>query len=287
MATTERRGKIEWWMWLMAALVIGGLIYMIVAMADNKETVVSEDVIRTDAARPAEEEPVGFVPVRAIIDKPEDFWENDLAGAAVVEQVVSEMSFFVRGEGGDRILAVLAEPALRNPPTLQRGYKLHLEALPSNALTVPADRLQRMDAATQEALRGEKVFLHVRSVRVLGTAPLREPMPVDLVLLRPADYYGRVVSGTARVTRAETDRGFYVLGSEPKRIFVILAEALDTPDWRTVIEGGQLIYLEGTVHRADERRTIREMQPLESEDLARIEQHGVFVRATRVEILQP
>ncbi|MBW3624831.1 MAG: hypothetical protein KY468_15620 [Armatimonadetes bacterium] len=103
-------------------------------------------------------------------------------------------------------------------------------------------------------------------------------IPVDQIILVPANYLNQNVSGTTRVAEVISDRGFWI-EENGQRIFVALAQGV--PETPPDVNVGQRIFLTGTVEEPDNTQ----VGGLEADAQKAIQGQPAFIRATSVRIL--
>lgn len=75
-------------------------------------------------------------------------------------------------------------------------------------------------------------------------------LPVAAILAGPADYVGREISGTARVTDVPTDRGFWI-EQDGQRIFALIERGPNMEDAININTGQEIRFTDATVHDAN------------------------------------
>lgn len=102
-------------------------------------------------------------------------------------------------------------------------------------------------------------------------------------LAQPQGHFGKSVSGTAVVTRVDSDRGFWVRSGKGET-YAVLAETLDRPEDRTRILAGQELRLTGTIHPSAQAARLPELRNAPAGSL--LGRAPAFLRVTEVQILE-
>lgn len=110
--------------------------------------------------------------------------------------------------------------------------------------------------------------------RSTATSPATSGATLARALAQPQGHFGKSVSGTAVVTRVDSDRGFWVRSGNGET-YAVLTRALDEPESETRILAGQELRLTGTVHPASQLG-----------DAGRAGKAPAFLKVTQVQVLQ-
>lgn len=93
-------------------------------------------------------------------------------------------------------------------------------------------------------------------------------------LSQPQGHFGKSVSGTAVVTRVDSDRGFWVRSGNGET-YAVLTPGIDEPESETRILAGQELRLTGTVHPAAQLG-----------DASRAGKAPAYLKVTQVQVLE-
>lgn len=292
----ERKAGVPWWVWLLAALLLIGLIWWAVAANTGQQTAGGDATVAVTA--PADQAGpdvvvVRAIPVVAIRATPIEFIGKPVAGTATVAEVVSDRGFWLRGEEGtDRIFAVLDDSIAESPPDVNAGQQVRLEGIAYDVARLEQLPVKKLEADARQMLQNEPVFLHVQNIEILGeagagtgaSAGTAGGSDLSAIVASPADYFGQSVSATAKVIEADSDRGFW-LDAGGKRLFAILSKSLDTPDPKTDINAGQTLRFTATVYDASRASEVEELKPVTAETRRLLAGEKAFLRVTDVQIL--
>lgn len=138
-------------------------------------------------------------------------------------------------------------------------------------------------AATGDGEPEERELAETGADRSAATSTATSGATLARALAQPQGHFGRSVSGTAVVTRVDSDRGFWV-SSGKSETYAVLAERLDQPEGRTRILAGQELRLTGTVHPSSQASTVPELKDAQTGSL--LGRAPAFLRVTAVQILE-
>jgi hypothetical protein len=124
---------------------------------------------------------------------------------------------------------------------------------------------------------------------VIGKASTSDRTAEVIAIRRDAaKYYGqRVQIQDALVTEVDSDRGFWIGGLEPERIFVVLDKGLDAGpvEWMVVVKSGKVVTVNGTVKPLPDAATLQakwKMTPKTAAELAKervyLHADGIYIR---------
>jgi len=306
----RKQGGVPWWAWLLGLLVLGLIVWAIVAATTGDRDQVAVNTTATITPTEATGETATIpaattlvvIPLETIRTTPAGYLNKPVSGTATVGEVVSDRGFYlVPGNNGDgtgttsttdavgttpatdnRVFAVLDDSIAENAINVNAGQQVRLEAVAYDPARLGELPVKNLAGDARQRLESEPVFLLVKSISVVdGPA---SALPIAAILQTPADYNEQQVSGTAHVVRADSDRGFFI-EVDGQQMFAVLAKGVDTPDSQVDMNADQTVRLTGTVYDAQRAGEVEELKPVSDETKGLIAQQKAFLRVTNAEVL--
>lgn len=129
-------------------------------------------------------------------------------------------------------------------------------------------------AATGQGEPEEQDLAKAGADRSTPTSRATSGATLARALSQPQGHFGKSVSGTAVVTRVDSDRGFWVRSGNGDT-YAMLTEGIDEPESETRILAGQELRLTGTVHPAAQLG-----------DAGRAGKAPAYLKVTEVQVLE-
>lgn len=129
-------------------------------------------------------------------------------------------------------------------------------------------------AATGQGEPEERDLAKAGADRGTPTSRATSGATLARALSQPQGHFGKSVSGTAVVTRVDSDRGFWVRSGDGET-YAMLTRPIDQPESETRILAGQELRLTGTVHPAAQLG-----------DAGRAGKAPAFLKVTQVQVLE-
>lgn len=129
-------------------------------------------------------------------------------------------------------------------------------------------------AATGGGEPEERDLAKAGADRSTATSTATSGATLARALAQPQGHFGKSVSGTAVVTRVDSDRGFWVRSGNGET-YAMLTPGIDEPESETRIVAGQELRLTGTVHPAAQLG-----------DAGRAGKAPAYLKVTQVQVLE-
>jgi hypothetical protein len=160
----ERTGMPAW-VWLIAALLIGLMIWGLwSAMTNNRRAttpasrVAGERQVTRDNASGMQN-----LPLAAMTERPSDYFSTDVRGAATVTEVVSDRGFWVES-GGQRAFVTLGEGITEPDVNVNAGQRV---AITGRFLEANQTNMGQLEPQVQQSVKSQPGFIQANSVDVL------------------------------------------------------------------------------------------------------------------------
>jgi hypothetical protein len=159
----ENRG-VPGWVWLVAAVILGLIIWGIVAATNNRQAAVAP----ADRVAGERQETPGMemLPIGAIVGAPDQYFDKDVRGAARVTEVISDRGFWVESEG-QRALVMLAEGIPEAGVNVEAGQQLDIQGV---FLRPDAANTSQVEPQAAQVLQDQPGFIRANSVDILQPA---------------------------------------------------------------------------------------------------------------------
>jgi hypothetical protein len=165
--TIERRAGIPKWIWLIGAILLGFILWRIIAGIAQDGTRRGEQGTATEPARPgAQPEGAAALPVAAVLRDPASYAGRDIAGVAAVSSAISDRGFWVE-QDGQRMFAVIDESASGRSEVadINEGQRLRLQGtVYSSAMAAQLPGVQNLEAQTRQIIQNQPAFLYVHAL---------------------------------------------------------------------------------------------------------------------------
>ncbi|GAB4451586.1 MAG: hypothetical protein OHK0029_01030 [Armatimonadaceae bacterium] len=174
----ERKEGVSWWPWLLAALVVAGIIWWIVEANDRdvaettpayttEQTYQNEGVAATQPATNVGDPELANpnMPFAAIAANPDAYFGKPISGMATVAEVDPSGEGFWIEQDGVRMFAVRDESLIYTEPLVE-GQRVSLTGTVSNPSQIPAmaPTSENISAETMTDVRDEKAYLMVTNI---------------------------------------------------------------------------------------------------------------------------
>lgn len=126
-----------------------------------------------------------------------------------------------------------------------------------------------------------------RPVYTGKASPSDRVTQVQVIRRDAAALYGqRVQVQDAVVTEVDSDRGFWIAGDTPERVFVVLGPGLDAGpvEWMVVVKQGQLVTVNGVVTRLPDAATLQSKWKMTPDAAAALAKEQVYLYADGIYI---
>lgn len=152
-----------WWKWLLGLLLLGGLIWLIVALFDTDEPDVADEHMTPDTTAEQAAQPVGST-IGDILDNPDRYYGETFPGAEVTVATDREMTdrgFWIQDDGRHLFSIIIDQPR-EVPIDINPGATLRIDGgtlrQPDDLANLPGERLEQN---TENTARQQEIFLLV------------------------------------------------------------------------------------------------------------------------------
>jgi hypothetical protein len=249
----------------------------------------------------------GTLNLAEVVANPNEYLGRTITTTAEVQDIPTDRGLWLDA-GDGRIFVVLSEK-VDNPKleeTLNAGERVRVTATITDAKQ--ASKLQDVKPVEQQTntiLAQENVFLHASELTQLGSdqasqsdqgadnqmaaAGNQQAAGTNEITLQdlensPEQYIGQTVTVTAEAVELETDRAFYLGSSE--RVFTVLANRLDTPDWKTDVNESNEVRITASVLDGQPPQQIEELAPMWDEAKQILAERPILLRVTEISFPQ-
>lgn len=173
----RREQGISPWVWVLGTLLLIGLIWWMVAAANDRREVAGVAPNEQVAGSREQMPPVGttdttagltpaeWLPLAAMRANPDNYFNQSISGMGTVTEVASDRGFWLEQQGS-RVF-VVKDPAIPDAPVLTAGQTVSIQGTVKNPMTTEQQaEVMALDEATRRMLQAEPAYIHATAITV-------------------------------------------------------------------------------------------------------------------------
>ena len=169
----EKKGS-NWWMWLLALLLLAGLIWLIAGALDGDEPELADVEAVTPVGTPEPVAATAGLTIGDILGNPAAYIGQTFPSTEVsVASVPTDRGFWIADEG-DSLFAILVDQPAEVPVDIDPGQVLRVEqGTLRDRTALPEIPGEPLDQDTKTIAEQQPIFLVVdeQYIEILGTGP--------------------------------------------------------------------------------------------------------------------
>lgn len=249
-----------WWMWLIGAVLLGLILWWVVIWAaapSPQRAAVPARTAPAGTAPPAENRPVIGATTGTTATAPSS--TSAAAPSRTTTAAPHSSSARAKSQVHERVAGSRQQISAPNAAAAGAGATAGAAAAGSAASTSQAAAQQHAAAANTTA-----------------------SLPIADIHAHPAQFFGKTVSGSARVADVVSERAFWIEEGN-NRLLVVAAPSLAQPP---ALSTGQIVKLQGTVSDPAKAPQSPEWPQLQSDTQQTLQKQPAFIEATSVQLPQ-